>query len=310
MFPIIYSDVFLEHETGYFHPENPGRLLAIVEALGGSPLASQLQWCDPRGDRPDLAQWLGRVHHTSYLQTLTAICRAGGGMLDGDTPVSRRSDRVSQLAVAAWLDGVDRVWETGSPAFVAARPPGHHARPNQGMGFCIFANAAIAAYYGREQLRIPRIAILDWDVHHGNGTQEAIWHSEGIAMVSLHQSPFYPGTGAAEEVGEFHQILNIPLPAGAAITEYEAVFKQRVLPFLQSFAPDLLIVSAGFDANRDDPLASMNLLPQDFGRLTEYCWQITPKILFGLEGGYDYDSLGASVVSVIATCLAAMRDTI
>jgi acetoin utilization deacetylase AcuC-like enzyme len=309
LFPIIYSDVFLEHETGYFHPENPGRLLAIVEAVRRSPIAEAVQWCLPEGDRPDVSHWLGRVHHPSYLQTLRDICVAGGGMLDGDTPLSRRSEAVARLAVAAWLDGVDRVCHGGTPAFVAARPPGHHACPGRGMGFCIFANAAIAAFYAREHLQVSRVAILDWDVHHGNGTQEAIWNSEGMALVSLHQSPLYPGTGSPEEVGAFHHILNLPLPPGAAIAEYEAAFQQRVLPFLHSFAPDLLIVSAGFDANQDDPIAGMRLLPPDYGRLTEWCCHVTPKILFGLEGGYDYDSLGASVVSVITTCLRAMRAT-
>lgn len=171
------------------------------------------------------------------------------------------------------------------------------------MGFCIFGNAAIAALSAIDRLKLQRVAILDWDVHHGNGTQEAVWDRADIAYVSTHQSPFYPMTGRKDETGAYNNILNIPMRSGSAISEYLPVFENQIMPFLKNFNPDLLIVSAGFDANADDPLASILLKPEDFGAFTKFCLELTPKILFGLEGGYDFDSLSRSVVSVIEQCL-------
>jgi acetoin utilization deacetylase AcuC-like enzyme len=210
---------------------------------------------------------------------------------------------VALLAVSAWLDGVDIVLESGRPAFVLARPPGHHAYAQSGMGFCIFGNAAIAAISACDRLNLQRVAILDWDVHHGNGTQEAVWDRPDIAYVSTHQSPFYPMTGRKDEMGNHDNILNIPMRSGSAIAEYLPVFENQIMPFLRKFNPELLIVSAGFDANADDPLASILLKPEDFGIFTKLCLDLTPKILFGLEGGYDFGSLSKSVIAVIEQCL-------
>jgi acetoin utilization deacetylase AcuC-like enzyme len=232
------------------------------------------------------------------------VAERGGGRLDPDTTLSPESYAVACLAVNAWLDGVDAVLGTQQPAFVLARPPGHHALPDQGMGFCLFANAAIAALYALAQTGIQRVAILDWDVHHGNGTQAIVESHPQIAYCSLHQYPFYPGTGSPQETGSHGTGLNIPVAAGSTIVEYEAVFQSQVMPFLRGFAPDLLIVSAGFDANQDDPLAEVSLRPQDYAPLTTHCLNLTSKIVFGLEGGYDLPSLAASVEATIATCLS------
>ncbi|MDX2256245.1 MAG: histone deacetylase [Pseudanabaenaceae cyanobacterium bins.39] len=307
-FPIIYSDIFLEHDTGTYHPEKAGRIVAVVDALKKSPIADHLVWQEPtaialrqqRGH--DIFQDIRRFHTQDYIDSLRSLSANGGGYVDGDTIVSAASYDVAVLAVSAWLDGVDMVLNSGRPAFVLARPPGHHARAHRGMGFCLFGNAAIAAMYGGD--RVGRVAILDWDVHHGNGTQEAVWDCPHIAYVSTHQSPFYPMTGKPEETGEHHNILNIPMHSGSAIAEYLSAFQGQIMPFLRNFQPDLLIISAGFDANADDPLAGILLKPEDFGTLTKLCLELTPKILFGLEGGYDFDSLSRSVVSVISQCLS------
>jgi len=235
---------------------------------------------------------------------LQELTQRGGGYIDGDTIASARTYDVALLALSAWLDGVDIVLNSGRPAFVLARPPGHHARARSGMGFCIFGNAAIAAMSACDRLNLDRVAILDWDVHHGNGTQDAVWDRPDIAYVSTHQAPFYPMTGRKEERGAHNNILNIPMRSGSAISDYLPVFENQIMPFLRNFNPELLIVSAGFDANADDPLASILLKPEDFGTFTKLCLELTPKILFGLEGGYDFDSLARSIISVIEQCLS------
>ncbi len=308
-FPIIYSESFLEHNTGIYHPEKSGRLTAIVDALKKSAIASQLVWQEPTAISTqnksglDILQEIKRFHNTEYIEALQKLSERGGGYIDGDTIASPQTYDVALLAVSAWLDGVDIVLETGRPAFVLSRPPGHHARAHSGMGFCIFGNAAIAALSACDRLHLQRVAILDWDVHHGNGTQEAVWDRPDIAYISTHQAPFYPMTGRKDETGAYNNILNIPMRANSAIAEYLPVFENQIIPFLKNFDPDLLIISAGFDANADDPLASILLKPEDFGTFTKLCLEVTPKILFGLEGGYDFDSLSRSVIAVIEQCL-------
>lgn len=306
MLPVIYSDDFLLHKTGMLHPERPERLSAIVEALKSAPWAESLEWHLPtsvekRGE--ELAAAIKKVHLQKYIKEVEHLARRGGGYLDGDTPVSADSYDVALLAVSAWLDGIDRVRASGEQVFVLARPPGHHAESDRGMGFCLFSNAAIAAHYALEQPGINRVAVLDWDVHHGNGTQSLVENNRQIAFCSLHQSPCYPGTGYADERGIYDNILNIPMYPGSAIAEYRTAFESQVLPFLSNFQPDLLIVSAGYDANAADPLASIALSPSDYGIFTGYCLEITSRILFGLEGGYALKELAQSVVATIGRCL-------
>lgn len=304
-FPVIYSDQFLLHKTGRFHPERPERLMAIVEALRAAPWADQIDWRSPTppADQRPLESLLHQVHCADYVDQVGKLAQQGGGRLDPDTPVSSASYQVALLAVSAWLDGVDRVIATQSPAFVLARPPGHHALRDQGMGFCIFSNAAIAAYHALAQPQIQRVALLDWDVHHGNGTQALVETDARIAYCSLHQSPCYPGTGSVNEQGEHQNVLNLPIRSGSTLADYQPLFEQKILPFLTNFQPDLLIVSAGYDANADDPLASVNLQPQDYAVLTNYCLQLTHRTVFGLEGGYELSALAQSVVATIAQCL-------
>lgn len=306
MLTVIYSDEFLNHKTGLFHPERPERLTAIVNALNSVPWREQLQWQlpTPVADRwKSLIRLLETIHTPAHIQQVKTIAHQGGGYLDGDTPMSAESYDVALLAVSAWLDGVDRVWDTGRPAFVLARPPGHHAEKDRGMGFCLLSNAAIAAYYALKKPGIEKVGILDWDVHHGNGTQALVEDNPQIAYCSLHQSPCYPGTGYGDEHGSHNNVLNLPMSPGSTIALYKPAFESYVLPFFSQFQPDLLIVSAGYDANEDDPLASIALQPQDYGLFTEYCLQLTSKIVFGLEGGYDLPSLSQSVVATLEKCL-------
>jgi acetoin utilization deacetylase AcuC-like enzyme len=311
MVPVIYSDEFLEHKTGRFHPERPERLTAIVETLKAVAWTDKIQWQQPTPvQKRPLMPILQKVHPQQYIDSVKHIAQSGGGYLEADTTLSPRSYDVALLAVSAWLDGVDQVLAMGNPAFVLARPPGHHAEASHGMGFCLFSNAAIAALYALEQPGINRVAILDWDVHHGNGTQAIVEQYPQITYCSLHQSPCYPGTGNASERGLYNNVLNFPMVPNSTLADYQPLFEQKVIPFFMAAQPDLLIVSAGYDANRDDPLASINLQPQDYGLFTDYCLSITRKIVFGLEGGYDLSSLAQSVVITIERCLARKEDNI
>lgn len=361
-FPVFYSRFFESHDTGVGHPENAGRLAAVVDYLkkaqnaalkaseqslpkelpkdlpkellkellkedstavsqmslssdkqadeGAEKWAEKMVWMEP-SDRAVLTD-IHRVHEADYVAALKAFAAKGGGYLDADTVMSLNSYEVALLAVAAWLDGVDWVLSDlssnplspspeagGQAAFVLARPPGHHAERSSAMGFCLLSNAAIAAHYALTHVGIQRVAILDWDVHHGNGTQALIADHPDIAYCSFHQSPAYPGTGLATETGAHHNVLNLPLPPGSTIADYQQLWAAQALPFLSGFGADLLIVSAGYDANWADPLAAMSLYPADYAWFTEQCLQLNAPVLFGLEGGYDYQTLAESVAATI-----------
>lgn len=306
MFPVFYSDRFLEHDTGMFHPENAGRLTAIVEALKSSSIAQHLDWRSPTPlscEENRLMDAVTAVHPQQYVDAVGRLANRGGGQIDADTVVSPQSYDVARLAVTAWIDGVDQVMSAHRPAFALVRPPGHHALAQQGMGFCIFSNAAIAAHYALERSDVETIAIFDWDVHHGNGTQAIVENHPHIFYCSMHESPHYPGTGDRSENGKFNNVLNIPIKAGSTIENYRPLFENQVIPFLKDACPDLILVSAGYDATSDDPLARICLEPQDFGYFALKCLQITPNVLFGLEGGYDYEALSRSVVATIEACV-------
>ncbi|MEL6939386.1 MAG: histone deacetylase [Cyanobacteria bacterium J06598_1] len=307
MFPVFHSALFANHDTGTRHPENAGRLTAVVNYLKTCQASSEkefdwaenIRWVEP--SNRGVLDYVNKVHNPDYVAMLEAFSKGEGGYLDSDTVMSPQSYQVALLAVAAWLDGLDWVWQQGKPAFVLARPPGHHAERDRAMGFCLFSNAAIAAHYALDRLDACRVAILDWDVHHGNGTQALIESHSQLAYCSFHQSPAYPGTGKLEETGQFQNVLNLPLPPGSQIADYQALWQQQAKPFLAEFDADLLIVSAGYDANQADPLAGICLQPEDYGWFTQECLSLTPKLLFGLEGGYDYPTLARSVAETIRT---------
>lgn len=324
MIPIFYSDEFLDHQTGGWHPECPGRLTAIKEHLESRPWANQLEWRSPtpihqqpihplsNGSTPNypnepkrdrLQTAIAAVHPPEHIALIRQLATQGGGAIDPDTIVSPRSYDVALLAVSAWLDSVDTVLRTQRPAFALVRPPGHHCTANRAMGFCLFSNAAIAALYALEQDGVERVAILDWDVHHGNGTQAIVEHNPKIRYCSLHESPNYPGTGDRSERGEFENVLNIPMKSGSQLKEYETAFQNEVIPFLQRDCPDLMLVSAGYDAIYADPLSRIALQPDDFGHFTRQCLELTPAIVFGLEGGYDFTTLARAVASTMEPCI-------
>lgn len=304
MISIIYSEKFLQHETGYMHPEQPERLTAIVNKLRNSTVADQIQWLNPDTSR-NVIKEIERVHSSKYIEEVRAYSARGWGCFES-TQISPQSFEVACLAVNAWLDGVDYVWQMKRPSFVLARPPGHHALKDEGMGFCIFCNAAIASFYALATGQIKRVGILDWDVHHGNGTQTAVENFANIAFCSIHQSPGYPHTGKSDQYGKFNNVLNLPIAPGSLIQDYCQLFDQKVIPFFKDFAPDMLIVSAGYDANQADLLSKINLQPHDYAILTDYCLKITPQILFGLEGGYELDSLSLSVLETVKQCLKTL----
>ncbi|BAQ65906.1 histone deacetylase [Geminocystis sp. NIES-3709] len=304
MVKVIFSERFLDHKTGRFHPESPQRLTAIQQRLMNGVCKDKLHWLEPRSNEENQAlYWVQKIHDHNYIDRIKTIASRGGGKLDEDTAVSAQSYDVALLAVGAWLDGVNQVLGDNQPCFILARPPGHHATAKIGMGFCLFSNAAIAANYALTLKGVEKVAILDWDVHHGNGTEDIIADNPNIIYCSLHQYPCYPGTGKVSDRGCYDNVLNIPLEPRNTIKEYEGYFQYKVIPFITQFQPDLLIVSAGYDANYHDPLASMSLFPQDYYILTQHCLKITKKVVFGLEGGYHLEALAESVEQTLLSCL-------
>jgi acetoin utilization deacetylase AcuC-like enzyme len=251
--------------------------------------------------RPASIDQLLAVHTQHHIEYIRRICESGGGLLDGgDTSAVRESFDVALLAAGSVLCAIDAaVNGSVDSAFCAVRPPGHHAERNQPMGFCLFNNVAVGARYAQSAHNMKNIAVLDWDVHHGNGTQHIFEDDASVLYISLHQYPFYPGTGARTErgsgPGEGHTV-NIPLPAGSGDREYFAAFDETVLPALHSFRPDLLLISAGFDAHRDDPLGGMSLTEESFAKMTGMVMGIAPVVSV-LEGGYDLDALARSIES-------------
>jgi acetoin utilization deacetylase AcuC-like enzyme len=289
-------DLFRLHDPGQWHPERPARYDAVAAAVAaaGVPTAAA-----PAAERADLE----RVHAPAYLDLIEAICADGGGALDPDTVVGEASWDAALHAAGAAIEAVRQVAaEPGMSALACGRPPGHHAEPARAMGFCIVNSAAVAAAYARDVLGAERVAVLDWDAHHGNGTQAAFYDDPAVLYVSLHQWPFYPGTGAAGETGEESgtgATLNLPLAAGTTEKDYMAVFRAHALPALEAFGPKLVIVSAGFDAHRDDPLCSLGLSAAAFAAMAEEVCELRGGAAFVLEGGYDLAALEGSVGAVL-----------
>lgn len=276
------------HDTGYGHPERPERLSACIRGIQKIEVQDAFHWVEPRRATIEEVQL---VHPQAHIQNVKNTAERGGFSLDPDTTVSPESYDVALQSTGAWLDGVDKVLDQKESSFVLSRPPGHHAEADHAMGFCLFSNCAIAARYAKYVKGVDKVAVLDWDVHHGNGTQHNLEADSNMAYASLHQWPFFPGTGAAHEKGEYDNVLNIPLNIGSGKDEYFTAFDKKIMPFLRAWEPELLIISAGFDASINDPIGSMQLLPGHFAEFTRSCLDVSPQLLLGLEGGYDLKDL-------------------
>ncbi|MDA8253460.1 MAG: histone deacetylase family protein [Rhodospirillales bacterium] len=306
---LITHEACLEHDTGPWHPESPDRLRAVLRALEGEEFAPLLREKAPRATVEQLA----RVHPDGYRDMILALAPAPGETiaLDPDTVVSAGSREAALRAAGGAVHGVDAVMDGWARrAFVAVRPPGHHAGRTRAMGFCLFSNAAIAARHAQAQWRARRVAVADFDVHHGNGTQDVCQDDADLCYASSHQFPCYPGTGTAAERGVAGNVVNAPLPPGSTGADFRAAWSDLLLPALDRFAPELLIVSAGFDAHKADPLAQLALETADFGWLTEQLVRIAGRHCRGrlvsiLEGGYDLDALAASAALHVRILLQA-----
>ena len=289
-----------EHDPGPLHPENPGRLKAIRQALDAPEFSPLLRREAPHADTAQIA----RVHPESFVQeVLAAVPQQGERVLDADTIISPGSGEAALRAAGAVVAAVDAVMAgEADNAFCAVRPPGHHAEPSQAMGFCIFNNVAVGALQAREVHGCHRVAVVDFDVHHGNGTQAMFWDDPDLFYASTHQFPLYPGTGMAQERGVGNNIVNVLLPPDAGSAAFRDAMRHSIVPVLTNFQPDFLFISAGFDAHADDPLAGLNFVEEDFAWATEQLMALAESACGGrlvsvLEGGYDHHALARSVAA-------------
>ncbi|RJS84598.1 histone deacetylase [Methanophagales archaeon] len=311
----VYHEDYLKHDTGY-HPESAERLRAIMWKLKEAGFMQRLRRIVPvKASKEQIAY----VHAPEYIKKVDAMCKRGGGMLDSDTPVCTDTYEIALLSAGGAIKAVDEVIDESNNQeriFALIRPPGHHATANKGMGFCIFNNIAIAAEHLKRKYGIKRILIADWDVHHGNGTQEFFFDDPSVLYFSVHQYPHYPGTGWIDEVGKGEgegYTVNVPLPAGVDDIGYLYAFNNILAPIAMDFNPEFVLVSVGFDAHSADPLASMNVTSLGFGLFTDVIKEIAEKnskgrIVMTLEGGYNLNAIGESALSVFNSLLSTARE--
>ncbi len=307
---LVYDDIYLQHKTRSNHPESPQRLVAIMSAMKDK--LPDIKMIKPRSFS-DTSQWLTNIHSDKYIERLKKSCQNGEEYIDSiDTPISKESYSVAVMAVGGVLSAIDQVMEKNvRNVFCAVRPPGHHALRDKAMGFCLFNNVAIGARYIQKKHGLSKILIVDWDIHHGNGTQDAFYDDPTVLYFSIHRSPFYPGTGDADETGTGKGLgytINVPMKAGSGDKDYLEVFENILKPKGIEFSPDFILISAGFDAHKDDPLGGMNITANGFARMTEIVKYIAEKCCDGrlvsvLEGGYSIEGLSESVKSHISVLM-------
>ena len=302
---LVYDPAYLKHETGH-HPENPERLKVIISALQqDESLWTRLQHLAPRQVTDDDIM---RCHSHRLIDQIRSLCERGVPFVDLDTAICAQSFEIARLAAGAATVAVDEVFNDASNAIALVRPPGHHASSNRAMGFCLFNNVAIAARYAQVHYGADRVLIIDWDVHHGNGTQEIFYHDPSVFYFSTHQYPYYPGTGSAGERGLDKgegTTLNIPLPEGTSASAHREAFAEALKAIEKAFPPDLIIISAGFDSRRGDPLGGLMLEDSDFEEMTKQVMDIADRngggrVVSVLEGGYNLDTLGETVRTHVA----------
>jgi acetoin utilization deacetylase AcuC-like enzyme len=297
----------LEHDPGDYHPESPARLKAVLNALEAPEFARLERRLAPAAALDEVA----RVHPRRFAERLLAAVPSEGYVgIDADTVMCPASGRAALRAAGAVVAAVDAVVAgDADTAFCAVRPPGHHAEPLRAMGFCLFNNIAVGALHARAAHGLDRVAVVDFDVHHGNGTQACFFNDAGLFYASTHQYPLYPGTGASSETG-VGNIVNVPLPPGAGAREFRTGFSTAILPALDEFQPEMLLISAGFDAHRSDPLAQMRLDESDYTWVTEQLLDIARRharrrVVSTLEGGYDLAALAASAAAHVRVLMSA-----
>jgi acetoin utilization deacetylase AcuC-like enzyme len=305
---LITHQACVGHEPPPGHPESPERLQSILAALQDREFAGLLRVTAPKASR----EALERVHGPNYVtEVLEAIPDSGYAQFDSDTFGSPGSGEAILRAAGALVEGVDLVMKGQvRNAFCAVRPPGHHALSDRAMGFCLFNNVAVGAAHARAVHGLKRVAVVDFDVHHGNGTQAMFYSDPELFFASTHQSPLYPGTGHTYETGIANNILNMPLPPGSGSAQFRAAFENKLLPALKGFLPELILISAGFDAHRNDPLAQLRFDESDFFWATERVCALAAEICAGrvvstLEGGYDLDALARSAGAHVRALMAA-----
>ena len=298
----IYDPVYLKHDTGEGHPESPKRLVSIEKHI--EPLKKELFQIKPR---KATAKEIALVHDTYYPQEIMDLCSGGGTYLDPDTRCSIFSYEAATYAAGAGLEAIDKIKENEvERVFASVRPPGHHAEKAHAMGFCIFNNIAIAARYA-QQNGFEKVFIVDFDAHHGNGTQKAFYDDDTVFYFSTHQYPFYPGTGSQDEKGigkGYGFTYNVPLPAGTGDKTYTEIYSEKLPQLVNGFNPDIILVSAGYDLHIDDPLTNLMVTTEGIGIIVENILK-SKKVpfLFMLEGGYNLEALGESVKLTIEKML-------